>query len=395
MAAAARLVHLVPRLLHRRTVDPASLPERPDVRGPPGGDAPASGFDPASAPVPEPGQGAREGQPGEGIRAGAGGTGRGQGDRLGDAGGRRGGGARHGGGWGGQDDGEDEPATRSVWRWLAGIIAATMTAIVTSWVLGWIQRVPGFRPPTPPPAASTTGPAQFPPPAGTGPVTVAVAQWQDSGCGAPDWIYLGDESEIDFRPGADPRDAWAGHPAVENALVASPTHVEATVQGRSETAVVLTGVEARVHRRRPVPAGTILSNTLCGYPGAFRSFQIDLDSRPPTISSRGDRDQRTGRELEPIRFPYVVSSSDPETFLINAVAEECDCEWSVELSWQSAGRTGTVVIDDDGRPFRTVSPARSHTMCFPDGTCIPYPLPGPPPVVDAGMGTGLAGRIDR
>ncbi|GGT15284.1 hypothetical protein [Streptomyces purpureus] len=31
----------------------------------------------------------------------------------------------------------------------------------------------------------------------------------------------------------------------------------------------------------------------------------------------------------------------------------CDCRWELELEWSSEGRSGTVRINDGGRPFRT------------------------------------------
>ena len=54
-------------------------------------------------------------------------------------------------------------------------------------------------------------------------------------------------------------------------------------------------------------------------------------------------------------MPYRVSSEDPEVLLVNAETEACDCSWCLELDWSSQGRTGTVRVDDDGRPFRTTS----------------------------------------
>ncbi|CAM5260401.1 Helix-turn-helix domain-containing protein OS=Streptomyces tendae OX=1932 GN=GUR47_06805 PE=4 SV=1 [Streptomyces tendae] len=52
-------------------------------------------------------------------------------------------------------------------------------------------------------------------------------------------------------------------------------------------------------------------------------------------------------------MPYRVSAKDPEVLLVTAGTSSCDCRWYLELDWSSQGRTGTVRIDDDGRPFRT------------------------------------------
>lgn len=52
-------------------------------------------------------------------------------------------------------------------------------------------------------------------------------------------------------------------------------------------------------------------------------------------------------------LPYRVSSTDPEVLLVTARTDTCDCDWYLELDWSSQGRTGTVRVDDHGRPFRT------------------------------------------
>ena len=60
-----------------------------------------------------------------------------------------------------------------------------------------------------------------------------------------------------------------------------------------------------------------------------------------------------GTPIPAVRMPYRVSVSDPEVLLVTARTAGCDCRWYLELDWSSRGRTGTVRIDDQGRPFRT------------------------------------------
>lgn len=52
-------------------------------------------------------------------------------------------------------------------------------------------------------------------------------------------------------------------------------------------------------------------------------------------------------------LPYRVSAQDPEVLLVTARTVTCDCRWYLELDWSSQGHTGTVRIDDAGRPFPT------------------------------------------
>ncbi|HEX6328497.1 MAG TPA: hypothetical protein VFZ72_18160 [Jiangellaceae bacterium] len=128
-----------------------------------------------------------------------------------------------------------------------------------------------------------------------------------------------------------------------------------------------------VHDRRPVPAGTLLDDR-CGGPGEFRWLRADLDADPPIVRSDFNRsaalaaaDQVPQAELVPFRLPYELTASDAETFIVRAETHDCDCDWVVVLRWQSQGRTGTIEIDDDGEPFRTVSSDRPLATCDGQG----------------------------
>ena len=79
--------------------------------------------------------------------------------------------------------------------------------------------------------------------------------------------------------------------------------------------------------------------------------QVDLDKDRPIAHSVAGND--AGTPIPAVRMPYRVSAEDPEVLLVTARTESCDCDWYLELDWSSQGRTGTVRIDDHGRPFRT------------------------------------------
>ncbi len=64
------------------------------------------------------------------------------------------------------------------------------------------------------------------------------------------------------------------------------------------------------------------------------------------------------------QFPYTVSLSNSETFVIKASTEGCDCDWVVDLHRASQGQTGVLPINDNGRPFRTSS-AKNARDCIP------------------------------
>jgi hypothetical protein len=91
----------------------------------------------------------------------------------------------------------------------------------------------------------------------------------------------------------------------------------------------------------------------CGGAVTPRSFAVDLDKDRPIARSVPGND--TGTPIPAVRMPYRVSAEDPEVLLVTARTQTCGCAWYLELDWSSEGRTGTVRVDDGGRPFRTSS----------------------------------------
>jgi hypothetical protein len=89
----------------------------------------------------------------------------------------------------------------------------------------------------------------------------------------------------------------------------------------------------------------------CGGSLSERYFAVDLDKDRPVAHSVAGND--AGTPIPAVSLPYRVSSTDPEVLLVTARTEACACDWYLELDWSSQGRTGTVRIDDRGRPFRT------------------------------------------
>ena len=74
-----------------------------------------------------------------------------------------------------------------------------------------------------------------------------------------------------------------------------------------------------------------------------RSFTVALDAARPVVApASGQRN-----------FPFSVSESDPEVYYITADASAYDVSWYLELKWSSGSRSGTLTVDDKGRPFRT------------------------------------------
>ncbi|WP_426499586.1 helix-turn-helix domain-containing protein [Streptomyces sp. D54] len=161
---------------------------------------------------------------------------------------------------------------------------------------------------------------------------------------------------IDRAPAAVPpppveadAESWAG---ALGAVHAGEAGVRVTLQGRDERAVVLESLRIRVVERRSPAQGLIYRmSSGCGGSLTPRMFDVDLDVPRPVARSVAGND--SGEPIEAVAFPYSVSVTDPEVLLITGRTVGCDCDWYAELTWSSGGRSGTVRVDDGGRPFRT------------------------------------------
>ncbi|MFJ9719010.1 helix-turn-helix domain-containing protein [Streptomyces sp. NPDC101213] len=170
----------------------------------------------------------------------------------------------------------------------------------------------------------------------------------DKGC---DHDYVIDKPPAQVPPPPVEQDAgaWA---ATQGAVHGRHTMVQISVQGRSSTAVVLEALHVRVAGRGTPAAGRAYAmGQGCGSDLTPRRFTVDLDAVRPLARPKDGAD--TGQTVPAVHFPYRVSAEDPEVLLVEATAQAYDARWYLELDWSSEGRTGTIRIDDHGRPFRT------------------------------------------
>ncbi|MFJ3616627.1 helix-turn-helix domain-containing protein [Streptomyces iakyrus] len=216
---------------------------------------------------------------------------------------------------------------------------------------------PTTKPPSPPAAPkkkpSPSPSARTTPPAGAADPAVPLTWSADSqawklGCGH-DYVVARPPGQV--APPPVPQDAgvWA---AAHNAVHGGETLVRLSVQGRTDTAVVLEALRVRVvGRSAPAPGNAYAMDQGCGGSVTPRSFDVNLDKDRPIARAVAGSD--AGTPIPAVQLPYRVSARDPEVLLVNARTQGCDCRWYLELDWSSQGRTGTVRIDDAGRPFRT------------------------------------------
>ncbi|GGS92113.1 MULTISPECIES: helix-turn-helix domain-containing protein [Streptomyces] len=163
--------------------------------------------------------------------------------------------------------------------------------------------------------------------------------------------YVITEAPGRVPPPPAPQDGmpWA---AAQGAVHGGETSVRLSVQGRSDTAVVLEALRVRVvGRAGPVRGNAYAMGQGCGGAITPRYFAVDLDKDRPLARAVAGND--SGTPIPAVSMPYRVSAKEPEVLLVTAGTKACDCRWYLELDWSSQGRKGTVRIDDEGRPFRT------------------------------------------
>ncbi|MFE8967385.1 helix-turn-helix domain-containing protein [Streptomyces albogriseolus] len=218
--------------------------------------------------------------------------------------------------------------------------------------------------------AKGTGPARTPAgsapagaPSGEGqksgvPVTVRAEPYAwESPCSQR---YLADKpaSEMKPPPLEEGAAAWV---AAHGAVSSGQQYLRLTVQGTGPETVVVDGLTVRVAGKR---APLAWNDYAMAYPGVgcgggvqTRAFAVSLDSARPSLTPEpGNED-----------FPFKVSESDPEVYYLTASVSAYDVDWYLELKWSSGDRSGTLTVDDEGRPFRTSGNKGRPAYEFPIG----------------------------
>lgn len=127
--------------------------------------------------------------------------------------------------------------------------------------------------------------------------------------------------------------------------------VTVTVQGLTGDSVVLHGIDVEVVARRPAMTGVFLPSS-CGSDLVPRYLDVDLAAAKPVAKPVGGDD-----------FPYKVSGSDPEQFIITPVVADAQVDWRLRIRWSSGGDEGELVVDDAGKPLRTTATTAARLFC--------------------------------
>ncbi|MCX4777644.1 helix-turn-helix domain-containing protein [Streptomyces sp. NBC_01264] len=218
---------------------------------------------------------------------------------------------------------------------------------------------------TGPPPPSGTGPAagastgatgaSTGPPSATGgpspavpPLRAAVRShvWA-AGC---DHAYLAETAPAAVPPPPVEADApaWA---AGRRAVHAGTQIVEVTLLGTGPDPVVLEDLEVRVAgRRAPLPWNVYQMSQGCGGGLTPAGFTVNLDAPRPLARPVAGNDE--GEKIEAPAFPLRVSAAEPAVLRVVASSTGCDCDWYLDLRWSGPKGSGTLRLDEGGRPWR-------------------------------------------
>ncbi|MER6157869.1 helix-turn-helix transcriptional regulator [Streptomyces sp. NPDC001868] len=242
------------------------------------------------------------------------------------------------------------------------VLAPTAVACALLATVGGISALPDDRSseaadasrPTSPRTTAAGAPGRSAEPSGTQPAADLPLTWSvdslvwDKGCDH-DYVIGKPPTQVPPPPVEQDAGLWA---ATQGAVHGRQTKVRISVQGRSSTAVVLKALRVRVVSRGTPGAGSAYAmGQGCGSDLTPRRFAVNLDADRPIARPKDGADGQ--RAIPAVHFPYRVSAEDPEELLVDATTQTYDARWYLELEWSSQGRTGTIRVDDDGRPFHT------------------------------------------
>lgn len=246
-----------------------------------------------------------------------------------------------------------DETSHPVWKnpaWLTAV-ATLLTAVVAAGGL-LLTRDDGA-PPPPPVTPTTDGSVSANVRSDDAPLTVGVAT--ETGFVGDSWtLPRGGASPADFSgTTGDELRSWLG---VHGRIALNQT-LTLTVRGTADEPVVLTGLRAQVvEASQPSAASSVIWTYGCGgIP--VREARVDLED-PALRFSWSDE----SGEL-PAPPTLRVDRSDIEVIDVIGSVHSKDISWRIILTYEFQGRSGDLVVDEDGRPF-TVTSAAPETQAY-------------------------------
>ncbi|WP_175435605.1 hypothetical protein [Streptomyces hawaiiensis] len=166
-----------------------------------------------------------------------------------------------------------------------------------------------------------------------------------------------------IAPGSRPSDGVA----------ASSTRLGFTVQGMDGQTVTLLDIKVDVLKKEAPLRGTRVPVVCQGDP-PNRNLTADLDLKSPYAHKAPAREGDGGSSSD-TGWPYTVSGSDPEHFVVSPTTRRHDVTFTLLLQWAWNGRRGQIRIDDQGKPFRVTSDRNAIQLCLDRTTTRLLPQP--------------------
>ncbi|WP_302169677.1 helix-turn-helix transcriptional regulator [Streptomyces sp. TBY4] len=231
----------------------------------------------------------------------------------------------------------------------AGAGGATATGpVVTPTASGSPTGVPSGAPTSTGPAA--TGGSSPPPPPSPAAVPLRAAVRSHVWAAGCDHAYLAAAapSAVPAPPVEADAAAWA---AGRGAVHAGTQIVEVTLLGTGPDPVVLEDLEVRVTgRRAPLRWNVFEMSQGCGGSLTPAAFAVNLDAPRPQARPVAGND--AGEKIAAPAFPLKVSAAEPAVLRVVASSTGCDCDWYLDLRWSGPTGSGTLRLDEAGRPWR-------------------------------------------
>jgi hypothetical protein len=178
---------------------------------------------------------------------------------------------------------------------------------------------------------------------------------------APSW-QCGDAVVV---PGTIGASQMAPGPRPTNGVSASKTGLGFTVQGKEGQTVTLLGLTVEVVSKHEPLRGSRVPAVCQGDP-PNRNLSVNLDQTHPQVVKATAR-AGDGGSTSDTGWPYTVSGSDPEHFVVQPSTRAHDVIYTLRLKWAWNGKRGELRIDDQGKPFRTTADRNATWLC-PDST---------------------------
>jgi hypothetical protein len=176
-----------------------------------------------------------------------------------------------------------------------------------------------------------------------------------------------------LSPGRD----WPAFYRAHDAVVVGESQPVVSIQGESARPITLTGIDFNVVRKQRAPGAAF--SLPCGGPGQGRFLAVDLDQDPPRIIASSEDPTATAdpsmASSKPIKFPWLVSVTDPLLLTIVAVTERCHCIWRASITWRSGSRSGELPIDNGGKGYAVVGKNRLRQYSWSGSKWIKLPSP--------------------